>query len=249
MPSFKFVLPIKPISVNKLYGVRRGRKVLTEDARKFKLKAHELVKQQWSNPPLKCKVSVDLEFHFKTKRERDVDNYVKGVFDALTGLVIEDDKQIQQFTAKKFIDAQKDEVYIYVTPVTPVPTDKTIKDASAAKDFFDTLAKEMGEIAQWFHALGALDKYVALSEEGRRNCDTFMKSPGVISGWPRDYAFGLITQEEFETAMADWVKKQGAKKTEEKAEEHIEMTEEEKKAVIEDANTGPHTSDASYIHA
>lgn len=52
------------------------------------------------------------------KRVRDLDNHLKIVFDALTGVVWEDDKQIQEMTIRKDYDKENPRVELDVVLLT-----------------------------------------------------------------------------------------------------------------------------------
>jgi Holliday junction resolvase RusA-like endonuclease len=139
MPAnFKFVLPIKPVSVNELYGYRKGAKkpFLSQKGREFKLKAHELLVKQWGElPPLKCRVKTYLEFRYTDRIKRDVDNPIKATHDALTGLVIVDDEQIDEVTAKKVYSAPAEEIIMIVSPIAPTHEETRIEWDRETKRF------------------------------------------------------------------------------------------------------------------
>jgi crossover junction endodeoxyribonuclease RusA len=61
-------------------------------------------KSQWRKKVTKGDVEVILYLFFGDKRKRDIDNYNKLVLDALTGIVWEDDSQIQALSIFKDID-------------------------------------------------------------------------------------------------------------------------------------------------
>ena len=54
--------------------------------------------------------------HFKTNRNVDVDNMVKGIFDAMQGIIYDNDSQIFSFTATKILNATEDLIEIEILP-------------------------------------------------------------------------------------------------------------------------------------
>src|SRR5699024_7334504 len=89
-------------------------------------------KQQWKQKPLECPLVVELDIYRqipkstskkrrKLKNERvirpvvepDLSNYVKGIEDALSGIVYKDDSQIVELIARKFYsDNPRVEIFI-----------------------------------------------------------------------------------------------------------------------------------------
>ena len=60
------------------------------------------------------KYRVEVEFHFKDNRRRDVDDYLKILLDALTGVVWVDDSQIERVCATKFQGEKSDYIFIRI---------------------------------------------------------------------------------------------------------------------------------------
>ncbi len=103
--SMRIELPFPP-SVNH-YWVRTARRVyLSEAAKRFsRLTAAAVaeVQRQYGHRSFLGDVSVALTLYLSDKRVRDVDNYPKGVLDALTKAGIwSDDAQVRVMTVKKF---------------------------------------------------------------------------------------------------------------------------------------------------
>jgi Holliday junction resolvase RusA-like endonuclease len=67
-------------------------------------------------PKILGKVKLEVEFHFKDNRRRDVDNYLKVLIDALKDNLFEDDYLIWEINAKKF-PGTEDKTVIKVTPI------------------------------------------------------------------------------------------------------------------------------------
>jgi Holliday junction resolvase RusA-like endonuclease len=62
------------------------------------------------------KVSVSIDFMFKDKRKRDIDNQLKLVLDCMKDNVFEDDDMIYELKCTKTIGADKDNMVISVEP-------------------------------------------------------------------------------------------------------------------------------------
>lgn len=69
-------------------------------------------KAQWRKPPEKGALSMVAVIYYGDKRKRDWDNGNKILFDALTGIVYEDDSQIEQMTLVKRYDKENPRVEI-----------------------------------------------------------------------------------------------------------------------------------------
>ena len=62
----------------------------------------------------KNKVSVKIELCFKSKRERDLDNYFKAILDSFNGFLYEDDKLIYELSSIKKLGCDRDYFVIEV---------------------------------------------------------------------------------------------------------------------------------------
>ena len=89
LTEYSFTLPISP-SANRYWQLRRNRIVVTEEAKAYKQEVYYLVKHY---EPLVGNVAVNFTVYRPAKRG-DLDNYTKVMFDALNGLVWQDDKQV-----------------------------------------------------------------------------------------------------------------------------------------------------------
>ena len=63
-------------------------------------------------------VKVTVEFYFKTKHKRDIDNYFKGLLDCCKDIIFEDDDMIFEIGARKFIGAEDNQIIIEVESCT-----------------------------------------------------------------------------------------------------------------------------------
>jgi Holliday junction resolvase RusA-like endonuclease len=74
-------------------------------------------KAQWRDKPTAMNLNVSISFYFKTKRRRDLDNQNKLVLDALTGIVYEDDSQIDELHLYRKYDAGDPRIEIDIVAV------------------------------------------------------------------------------------------------------------------------------------
>lgn len=98
----------EPKSTNNIYRYAcRGNypcMYMTKDGRELKESYKWEAKSQWKAKPIKGPLDLYIKLFFKIKRNHDIDNYNKLVLDALTGIVYEDDGQIQGMYIEKGYD-------------------------------------------------------------------------------------------------------------------------------------------------
>jgi len=115
--KINLTLPIPP-SVNSYWVNARGgsHKFLSEKARQFRSDVlHILLKENLIDLKITQRLKYTCYLYFPDKRKRDIDNYHKGVLDALTnGKVYLDDSQIDEMYVfrKEIIKNGKIEIII-----------------------------------------------------------------------------------------------------------------------------------------
>lgn len=101
----------------------------------YKQRLRQLAQKQYTQPALTTALKVDVSFFRPVQRsistkerarrisgehrpvvKSDIDNYIKALFDALNGVVWQDDKQIVDLVAHKFY-SDKPRIEIEVAPV------------------------------------------------------------------------------------------------------------------------------------
>ncbi|PYZ59983.1 MULTISPECIES: RusA family crossover junction endodeoxyribonuclease [Providencia] len=95
--SLILVLPFPP-SVNACWRTVRGTMIISEKGRAFRANAIAAVYQQLRKRPVAIEenVSVIVKMYPPTNHRRDIDNFLKAPFDALTyANVWKDDKQVR----------------------------------------------------------------------------------------------------------------------------------------------------------
>ena len=71
-------------------------------------------RSQWQGKPLPGEIVLSVTFYFKTKRRRDLDNQNKILFDALSGIVYDDDGQISELRLRREYDCARPRIEIQV---------------------------------------------------------------------------------------------------------------------------------------
>lgn len=108
------VLQGNPISTNHIYK-RHGHIIYMCKEGKMKKEEYQWqAKTQWKECPIAGPVEVEIRLFFCNKLRRDIDNWHKILLDSLTGIVWEDDCQIQRMTVQKFIDKDNPRIEINI---------------------------------------------------------------------------------------------------------------------------------------
>ena len=114
--SYSFDLPWPP-SVNGGYrGVFRGRILLSKKGREYKKNAIEHIESiGLKGEKLSGRLSVKIKLYPPDKRRRDIDNYTKAAFDALTDAEFwDDDEQVDRLTIEKCEKIKSGKVVVIV---------------------------------------------------------------------------------------------------------------------------------------
>lgn len=114
----ELTIPGPPVSVNHLYFVApHGKRVITKTGRAWKEAAGWQAKKAMIDACFPKQESgalcVMITFYFKTVRG-DIDNCVKATLDCMTGIVYEDDDQINELHVYKHKDASEPRTEIVV---------------------------------------------------------------------------------------------------------------------------------------
>lgn len=100
------ILKGEPKSTNNIYRYRNAgsfiQSYMSKEGKEIKASYIEQVKEQWGDKPmLTGPLEIWIELFFGTKRVHDWDNFHKLSMDALTGIVWEDDSQIEEAHVSK----------------------------------------------------------------------------------------------------------------------------------------------------
>ena len=94
-----------PPSVNAMYRYSKFGMYITKKGREFKDYIEDTLGRLAIEGKIElfgdARLKVQYEFHFKGKRKRDTDNYIKSLQDCLEGIIFDNDEQIDELTAKR----------------------------------------------------------------------------------------------------------------------------------------------------
>lgn len=91
------------VGTNQLYMYFRGMRILSKKGRDYKEAVAQEATEQTNFEPLKGTLSVSIHHKWPTRHNRDIDG-VKGLLDAMTGILWEDDGQIVELHLSKEYD-------------------------------------------------------------------------------------------------------------------------------------------------
>lgn len=116
--SSVIILSGNPLSTGNIYatGFHGGfaKRYMKPQGRTMKESYQWQAKSQWKSKVTDKDISISVHLYFGDKRKRDIDNYHKLSLDALTGIVWEDDSQIQEMHIKKGYDKENPRIEIEV---------------------------------------------------------------------------------------------------------------------------------------
>ena len=106
------------VPTNAMYrSTNRGKVYLSKRAREFKAEVKASVKRViGGEKPCACDVQLRVALFFKDRRQRDVDG-VKGLLDALEGVLYLNDSQIYSLTVTKALGCPTDSIELHMTPL------------------------------------------------------------------------------------------------------------------------------------
>lgn len=107
-------LKTKPVAINRKYYVVRGRNILSTEYRDTKAALQLETRSQWRSSPLATTLAVNILLYFGDRRRRDIDAYLKVLLDAMTGIVYEDDSQVEELHVFKMVDLENPRTEITV---------------------------------------------------------------------------------------------------------------------------------------
>ena len=114
----KIILLGNPLSTNNIWRTTSSRgfqaTYMTKAGKTLKESYQWQTKSQCKQPCSKKKMSITIALYFGDKRKRDIDNYHKLSLDALSGIVYEDDSQIQRMVVEKFYDKENPRIEIEI---------------------------------------------------------------------------------------------------------------------------------------
>jgi len=118
--KMKIILQGNPFSNNSIYfssPKKLGLRFMSKKGKELKKCYATQARQQWNSDPLQEELEIAIQLYFGDKRKRDWDNYHKLSMDALTGIVWEDDSQIQKAIVEKFYDKENPRIEIAIDEI------------------------------------------------------------------------------------------------------------------------------------
>lgn len=94
----------KPPSINTFYAHTGKRRFITKKGREFKEYVEWQLKSLRIPPFGSARLKMTYEFNFKGKRKRDTSNYIKVMEDCLSGILFDDDEQVDEVIARRHYD-------------------------------------------------------------------------------------------------------------------------------------------------
>tara|TARA_R100000365_G_C2726532_1_gene57730 strand:- start:594 stop:917 length:324 start_codon:yes stop_codon:yes gene_type:complete len=86
-------------------------------------------RSQFHGEPLSVPLAIEVTIYFPTKRRSDWDNFHKLSMDALSGIVWEDDSQIEDARVLKRYDKYKPRIEITITPLQDQSFQKSARES------------------------------------------------------------------------------------------------------------------------
>lgn len=111
------ILKGRPISTNSIYKNHGHIMYMSKEGKLRKEQYRWEATSQWKGKMLKGDVEVIIGLYFDSNRKHDWDNYHKLSMDALTGIVWEDDNQVQTARVDKYIDKDNPRIEIEIYPL------------------------------------------------------------------------------------------------------------------------------------
>lgn len=108
-----------PVSTNDMYAHVGRRRFITKKAKERKEAIAWEARTQHKGMPYVDLLSVKINLKYPDRRKHDVDN-IKGLLDALSGILWEDDSQINELYTHKAIDKENPGILMEVSKYRPL---------------------------------------------------------------------------------------------------------------------------------
>ncbi len=107
-----------PLSTNQLYAHRGVHRFSTTKAKENKKAMAWEARNQYRGMPLEGDIRLSVRLFWGTRRNHDIDN-IKGLLDALTGIIWKDDGQITELCISKGYDKEHPRVELLISTTAP----------------------------------------------------------------------------------------------------------------------------------
>lgn len=109
-------IPLRPISTNQLHRMSKsGHIYKIKEAKEWSELAKKFIQEQFTEPVIESNVEITLKICLTGDKPIDLDNCLKLCIDALQGVVIKNDKQIEAITAVRKMNSELDKIVISIT--------------------------------------------------------------------------------------------------------------------------------------
>lgn len=114
----ELILKGNPQSTQHIYGITcRGKfatRYMTQKGKDLKESYQWQLKSQYKKKPLTGDIDLRVELFFGDERKRDIDNFNKILLDSMSGIIFEDDSQIQSLLIIKNKDKKNPRIELQV---------------------------------------------------------------------------------------------------------------------------------------
>src|SRR6056300_1078289 len=107
---------ILPLSMNATYRTWKGRILISKKGREFKKEIEKEI-ECYTNKKIIGNIKMSIEYFFKDRRCRDIDNYQKVLIDCMKNVLFEDDKMIDELYLKKHIGCGFNKIIININKI------------------------------------------------------------------------------------------------------------------------------------
>ena len=113
---------IKPLSYYSYMKQNRYGKYVSKTGKQYKKDIVEIASkymEENSFIPYSEKLQMNIKFSFDNKRKNDLDNFIKPLFDCLTGIVFDDDRWVYKLVAEKEDGLKYNKIEVFINILEP----------------------------------------------------------------------------------------------------------------------------------
>ena len=112
----KLIFKTMPLTTNSLYAHTGRMRFMTQKGKDNKETIAWEARTQYRGKPLEGFVALKIDLCWPDRRNHDIDNSLKALFDALTGIIWKDDRQIMRIEVEKFYSKGNASVQMEILP-------------------------------------------------------------------------------------------------------------------------------------
>lgn len=114
MAKVELVIGEVPPSINGYYRHAGKNRYITKKGREFKEYVEWAIKAQNIRSLGEARLKITYDFHFRGTRKRDTGNYIKVIEDCLSGILFDDDEQVDELVARRHYNAEENMTEIII---------------------------------------------------------------------------------------------------------------------------------------